>query len=436
MFQVLSKLFILAYLLGASLVVSASPYKKEAAFRESRLLYDGTHAPFGAGLGDKRGSKIFEDSSNPLSGSKHIRMVIHAEKWGGEVYYYPTGQRSADWSSFQYLEFSAKSDSPEVVLLRIRDKRSRMTEKAHNLFLTKSYQTYRIPLASLSKGVDLRSILRLRFKYGHKFKARHTIDLDNIRLVRDELPKPEKTSSPSPLNILFVGNSFTGMAGVPQLVGYQAELLGIPRPSIQKVTKGGARLSLHLKEGDAAKIIEKGKLDILVLQEFSTEPTSMGSVDQFFKSVTTFYDMAKRANPNTRIVLYETWARKAGNSLYTHGRFASPAEMQKQLRENYGYAAAKYIPQHSRAKVKTDVSVAPVGSAFETYYANHQGLVSLHGKDGYHASPQGACLASYVIFAKIFRQSVAGLSCMRHIPVDLEQDFQVISDRLVLNKSH
>jgi len=146
----------------------------------------------------------------------------------------------------------------------------------------------------------------------------------------------------------------------------------------------------------------------VVLQELSTRPTDqIGPAERFKEDATWFYDLAKTANEDCEIVLYETWARRAGHELYD-GTFESPAQMQAELRFHYYDAAERYIPAFATSARPDDVRVAPAGDAWEIQLAAGE-PPRLHASDDYHASAAGAYLNALVLYSTIYHRRADGL---------------------------
>jgi hypothetical protein len=220
-----------------------------------------------------------------------------------------------------------------------------------------------------------------------------------------------------PLNLLFIGNSFTAGGPIAHLVRDLATDAGWATPNVQYVAPGGQSLGFHRTNPATLNAIDLGVWDYVVLQEFSTGPTDNAGDPAAFKSnATSLYDRVKLASPTSQVLLFETWAREADHSFYP-GTFTDPAQMQAQLRTHYNDAADNYIPANSTAAVTTDVAVAPVGDAWENYL-NSGGSIRLHDTDDYHAGPNGQYLSSAVIYSTIYERSVAGRSSLLVNPAD------------------
>lgn len=214
----------------------------------------------------------------------------------------------------------------------------------------------------------------------------------------------------APSNVFFVGNSFTFGGPVPDLVHDLAVYAGFPEPNVEYRAIGGQTLEGHRAdgagEGAPARVSEGW--DVVVLQELSTRPTDqIGPAERFKQDATWFYDLAKSASPECEVILYETWARRAGHALYD-STFDDPAHMQAELRFHYRDAAERYIPTFATAARASDVRVAPAGDAWELQLATGE-MPRLHASDDYHASAAGAYLNALVIYSTIYGRRADGL---------------------------
>lgn len=212
-----------------------------------------------------------------------------------------------------------------------------------------------------------------------------------------------------PLEILFIGNSFTHQGPVPQRVQEIATSASWPSPVVQYVAPGGKDLTFHKTNPDTLTAVDRGGWDFVVLQDFSTRPTDqIGDPAAFKQDATWFYDRIQATSPGATVVLYMTWARHPDHSFYP-GTFADPAQMQRELRFHYNDAANQYIPANSTAADKDNVVVAPVGDAWETHL-NGISPLRLHGSDDYHANEQGQYLNGLVIYSTIYNRSTQNVT--------------------------
>src|SRR5262245_29009503 len=114
-----------------------------------------------------------------------------------------------------------------------------------------------------------------------------------------------RTRTAAPGNVLFIGNSFTARNDLPGLI---ASLAGAADKSFrhQLVQAGGASLRTHWNAGHAARLIDGGEFDAVVLQEQSTLPVKNAA--RMHENVCLFDGIIRAAGATT--VLYMTWARR------------------------------------------------------------------------------------------------------------------------------
>lgn len=213
---------------------------------------------------------------------------------------------------------------------------------------------------------------------------------------------PFDAGPPPPRSVFFVGNSFTFGGPVPNLVQSLATYAGFEEPNIEYRAIGGESLEGHRTDpapGGAPARVSEG-WDAVVLQEHSVRPTDqLGDPEGFKRDAAWFYDLAKIANPDAEVVLYQTWARRFNHSYYPR-TFADPAAMQAELRRHYRDAGERL-----------GVRVAPVGDAWEVQLGldGMREPPRLHDGDDYHAGPAGQYLNALVLYATLFRARADGL---------------------------
>lgn len=228
-----------------------------------------------------------------------------------------------------------------------------------------------------------------------------------------------------PKNLLFFGNSFTGSGGgVHRIVQDIAEAAGHARPHVYGQVIGGVSLEFHLQNSTAVITngIPPGRTwDHVVMQEYSTRPTThptLGDPQQFFDSSAALYQQVLNHSSDAKAVLFETWARAPGHSFYP-GIWNVPAEMQAELRTNYGIANDNLNAAHGDGSSE----VASVGDAFELGAFD----VGLYGGDLYHASNRGALLISLVLYGTIYDDVTTGDIDLGEIAAGLGLDAQDIA---------
>jgi len=226
-----------------------------------------------------------------------------------------------------------------------------------------------------------------------------------------------------PIEILFVGNSFThghsapaqyynkdkvtdangtGFGGVAGLFK-QFTLQGGMNYNVTLEVEGGRTLQWHCK--NKAEIVGRPGWDVVVLQELSTTPLPEGhggNPSQYARSVEKLQGLIRANSSDAAIYLYETWASPASVANQGYANSGGLQAMQDDLR------AMTYNVYRDRGLT----GVARVGDAF--LRAVDQGLadpdpsngvdsgkVNLWGQDARHAGAYGSYLSAAVIYAKI-----------------------------------
>ncbi len=226
------------------------------------------------------------------------------------------------------------------------------------------------------------------------------------------------------LKVLFIGNSYTygdhGTTSVMTMFDRLAQAGGKGDPMTDMSAVGGVDFEFHDAHPETLAKIEAQPWDYVVLQDYSTEPTHLTdksrSLADFMKYGARLYDKVLARNPKARVILYETWSRPVARKDIITGSsgptsFADPAEMQGELRRNYGKLARSLNDTHPG---NAPVKVAPVGDAWEKAGGllppTRAGFVNLYFTDNWHGNDDGYYLAAAVIYATIYGQSPLGLS--------------------------
>jgi hypothetical protein len=211
-------------------------------------------------------------------------------------------------------------------------------------------------------------------------------------------------------DVLFFGNSFTFGAtapavqkngGVPKLFEEIATAKG-RKVATAAVTSGGKDLAWHLAQPITEMALSSKPWTWVVLQDFSTRPTRLGSVEKFVHDGETFSDRIAQNSPHAGIVLYETWARPPGVFYLLKPDFG-PEQMMRELHEAYGRLRDDLAGKNPDREAR----VAPVGTAFAHDAAEYP-AINLDASDHHHATAEGYYLAALVIYETIYRDSAKG----------------------------
>ncbi len=190
----------------------------------------------------------------------------------------------------------------------------------------------------------------------------------------------KRTRGSAPLNVLFVGNSFTARNDLPGLVAGLAAARGKTLHH-RLISAGGASLRTHWNAGEAATAIREGGYDAVVLQEQSTLPVK--NAGRMHENVRLFDEAITAAGAKT--VLYMTWARR------------NAPESQQAIADAYTTVGREL-----------GATVVPVGRAWQAFLREHERPV-LHDRDGSHPTPAGSYLAACAFLAVLFGENPVGV---------------------------
>ena len=195
--------------------------------------------------------------------------------------------------------------------------------------------------------------------------------------------------------VLFIGNSYTYVNDLPQLLWRVAESAG-DAVEYQSNTPGGCTFQQHCTN-QSMNLIQQGGWDVVVLQEQSQLPSFPQSqvevevfpyAQQLVNAVYTF-------NPEGEAMFYMTWGRKYGDQ--QNAQFfpvlGTYEGMDSMLYERYLYMAREY-----------DASVCPVGRVWR-FLRTHHADIELYQEDGSHPSLAGSYAAACAFYTMIFRKS-------------------------------
>ena len=221
-----------------------------------------------------------------------------------------------------------------------------------------------------------------------------------LQLIVAFLVTGDGVAVPPPSRILFIGNSYTSVNGLPAIVKQIASSAGYPVPTMDASLPGGLTLQQHSKLPATLSKIDEGNWDVVVIQGQSKEAAMAeqhANMRASFKEGTAeLCNRIKAKSPHVRIVFYETWARHADYWLVPKADKAvgnNPADMQARIR--------KWYRQVAQSAQKQSAMVAPVGDAWELNYKSATPL-TLHAKDNSHPVFGGSYLAAMVIYATIY----------------------------------
>lgn len=196
------------------------------------------------------------------------------------------------------------------------------------------------------------------------------------------------------VNALFVGNSYTQVNDLPQMVQQVAASMG-DELTYQSNTPGGCTFSQHCSN-QSMSLICNGGWDVVVLQEQGQYPSFPQSQVEFevFPYAQRLVDSIYAHNPCCEPLFYMTWGRKNGdaaNAVY-FPVLATYEGMDSMLCERYTYMAQQ-----------NDASLCPVGRVWR-YLREHHADIELYQSDGIHPSVAGSYAAACAFYTLMFHR--------------------------------
>lgn len=213
------------------------------------------------------------------------------------------------------------------------------------------------------------------------------------------------------VNALFIGNSYTEVNNLPQMVQQIAASMG-DQLTYQSNTPGGCTFSQHCGNR-SMELICNGGWDIVVLQEQSQYPSfPQAQVEaEVFPFAQRLVDSAHAHSPCCEPMFYMTWGRKNGdapNAQY-YPVLGTYEGMDSMLCERYTYMAQQY-----------DASLCPVGRVWRYLRENHRDI-ELYQSDDSHPSVAGTYAAACAFYVMFFHRDPDSISYDAMLPTDVAQ---------------
>jgi len=190
--------------------------------------------------------------------------------------------------------------------------------------------------------------------------------------------------------VLFLGNSYTYVNNLPQLIADAATSSG-DTLIFDSHTPGGYTLNQHYFDTVSTNKIQAGGWNYVVLQDQSQVPAfpdydGAGGVALAY--------LNKRFNPCARTLFYMTWGRKSGDAFNcaVFPPVCTYNGMDSLLHLSYMQMA---LASHSE--------VSPVGAAWK-YIRQNNPAIELYQPDESHPSAAGSYLAACCFYASIFKK--------------------------------
>lgn len=193
--------------------------------------------------------------------------------------------------------------------------------------------------------------------------------------------------------VLFLGNSYTYVNDLPQIVSQLASSAGDALITESNLI-GGYTLQNHAANSTSTNKILSNNWDYIVLQEQSQLPT-FPIPSKFMDGFSDLKNFIKQHKPCSQITSFMTWGYRDGDpqNCPSNPAVCTYAGMQNLLTERYKEMSDVY-----------DAEVTPVGVVWKYIRENHPSI-NLYQTDGSHPSLEGSYLAACCFYTTLFRKN-------------------------------
>ena len=182
-----------------------------------------------------------------------------------------------------------------------------------------------------------------------------------------------------PEKVLFIGNSHTNYnEGIDFHLREFLKATSLPfTPIVEKITMDGYTMEQHSEDDNTLSKISEKEWDIIVFQE-NTYRAAYEALDAKVGMQNLRF---KIKNPNTKVLLFMTWA------------YEDSPNMINAIKATYEETAQL-----------TNAIVIPVGIAFRDVPNDPDNNIDLYNEDGIHPSLEGTFLATAMFYARIYEK--------------------------------
>lgn len=203
------------------------------------------------------------------------------------------------------------------------------------------------------------------------------------------------TSKRPALNLLFIGNSYTFVNNMPDMIKILAE--HDPNAHFRIETEmfvaGGATLGHLASQPTSMTILTKKQWDYVILQPQSLWATSNDKAHFTDVALSLWIPAIERSG--AKPIFFMTWPRQPNTHWYGSPEYTdlkSPFYMHQRTKANSEFLARKH-----------NLLIAPIGEYWVHATENHPKL-NIYDKDGTHPTPEGSLLTA-LVFYKMFVNS-------------------------------
>jgi len=221
---------------------------------------------------------------------------------------------------------------------------------------------------------------------------------------------------------LFIGNSYTYMNGLPELINQIAISKGNSL-IYESHTPGGSTLMQHASNSNVQSLLNATEWDYVILQEQSQNPSfpPYQVASQVYPYAEILCEEIREANPCTEPIFFMTWGRENGDSqnCANYPPICTYEGMQDRLAESYTEMAQN-----------NESLLAPVGIAWKDIRDQHP-EINLYSSDGSHPSIQGSYLAACIFYTILFDDSATNNYTPTNLNINEAQLIQTFANNAI-----
>ncbi len=225
-------------------------------------------------------------------------------------------------------------------------------------------------------------------------------------------------------DVLFIGNSYTYVNDLPQLISQIASSKG-DTLLFDSNTPGGYTFQLHSTNPTTINKINLKHWDYVVLQEQSQRPSCSPEQVQLlvYPYADTLNRFIKTNDSCTVTSFFMTWGRKNGDAEYcpTYPPVCTYNGMQSRLRQSYLEMGQMF-----------DANVSPVGIVWKKTRDLHP-EIELYDSDESHPSLAGSYLAACTFYSSFFNKSPVGAYIPSGLDINYAQIIQNYANQVVFD---
>ena len=198
----------------------------------------------------------------------------------------------------------------------------------------------------------------------------------------------------NPMNVLFIGNSYTHYNNMPFIFQKMAVSKNI-KINVEMNAKSNHTFKMHSARTEMYDAIRSKKWDYVVLQGFSRElKYSKEHIDTsslpYFKII---LDSIYAVNPCTNVLLFMTWGYENGYTELDSSSTETFQEMTNSVENGYKYLSSQF-----------NLPIVPVGQIWNLFRQKYPNI-KLYQEDEQHPNMNGSYIAASSFYSSIFKTS-------------------------------